>query len=102
MNLKTTFLLIIIAAVGAGAWYGIATRHIEEPASSTITFFEQSLTPARITRVEAVRGKEKLLTLEKIGNDWVLPGKWPCRQQEAEQMVALELLTGTPMETWKS
>jgi hypothetical protein len=89
MNLKTTFLLIVLAGAGVGAWYWVASRKIEEPSSATLTFLNQSLTPDRITRVEAKRGKETLFTLERVGNDWVLPGKWPCRQQEAEQIVAL-------------
>jgi Domain of unknown function (DUF4340) len=89
MNLKTTFLLILLAGAGAGGWYWLTTRKVEEPTSSTLTLFEQSLDPEKITRVEAVRGKETLYTLEKTGKDWVLPGKWPCRQQEADQLVEL-------------
>ena len=89
MNLKTTFLLIVLAGAGVGAWYWAATHKVEEPASATLTFLKTSLTPDRITSVEAKRGKETLFTLEKVGNDWVLPGKWPCRQQEADQIVAL-------------
>src|SRR5277367_2591858 len=89
MNLKTTILLIILTAAGAGGWFWLASRQLEEPTSSTLTFLEQALEPSKITRIEAVRGKETLYTLEKTGKDWVLPGKWPCRQQEADQIVEL-------------
>lgn len=56
-----------------------------------MTFLKQSLEPDKITRVEAIRGKETLYTLErnKTGKDWVLPGGWPGRQQEADQIVEL-------------
>ncbi len=90
MNLKTTFLLILLAAVGAGAWFGFAMRKAEQPTTSpTLTILEQTLTPSKITRIEATRGKETLFTLEKTDKDWSLPGKWPCRQQEVDQMIEL-------------
>ncbi|HZZ78164.1 MAG TPA: DUF4340 domain-containing protein [Gemmataceae bacterium] len=88
MNLKTTFLLILLAGAGVGGWYWTLSHKVEQPKSETLAFLE-AMKPGRITEVEATRGKESLYTLKKVGNDWVLPGKWPCRPQEAEQIVSL-------------
>lgn len=92
MNLKTTIFLIALAGAGVGTWLWLDSRQTEEPTSSTLAFFEQSFAPEKVTRVEAVRGKETLYTLERVGGDWMLPGKWPCRQLEADQIV--EMLCG--------
>lgn len=88
MNLKTTILLILLVGSGACAWIWFSRQKPEEPQSATATFLAKSLAAEKITRIEATRGEETRFVLEKVGNEWRLPGKWPARSQEAEQWLA--------------
>ncbi|MSQ96790.1 MAG: DUF4340 domain-containing protein, partial [Gemmataceae bacterium] len=88
MNLKTTIVLILLLGAGTGSWFWVTTRKIEESASPTATFLEQSVVATKVTRIETSRGKESRFVLEKTGADWHLPGSWPARKQETEQWLA--------------
>jgi Domain of unknown function (DUF4340) len=88
MNLKTTIFLIALLGAGAGVWFWFETRQTGDAASPTATFLEQSLVANKITRIEATRGKESRFILEKTGAAWYLPGTWPARPQETEQLIA--------------
>jgi len=87
MNLKTTFFLIVLLGAGVGGWYWLQTQKVEEPASPTLTFLKDSLDAKKIQRVEVLRGKDSRFVLERTGNEWSLPGKWPARTQESEQWI---------------
>jgi len=87
MNFKTTFLLIVLAGAGGGAWYWLEMRRPEEKSSATAEFLVTSLKPDKITRIEIARGKDSRVVLEKTADGWYLPGKWPARPQETEQWI---------------
>src|SRR5262245_32615806 len=92
MNLKTTLTLVILVAAGATAWFVIAARQPEETPSPTLAFLETELTPANLTRIEIVRGDRRVLLERNPGQQWSLPGNWPVRKPEVEQLV--NVLTG--------
>src|SRR5207249_3180052 len=85
MNLKTTIFLTLLLGAGAGGWVWFETRQPKETARPTADFLENSLDVAKVTRIEATRGTESQFVLERTGDEWHLPGKWPVRTQEVEQ-----------------
>ena len=53
----------------------------------TLSILQNEITDAKVTHLEVrVGGKE--FTLDR-GDDWTLPGKWPTRKHEAEELVHL-------------
>jgi hypothetical protein len=100
MNLKTTFLLILLVGAGAGgwAWLHYRTKPDEATASKTISYLQSDLAADKVKKVEVLRGgrvgvfsrtpEKTLFTLERTGQEWNLPGKWPVRRQETEQWLA--------------
>lgn len=99
MNLKTTLaLLILVVAGGAFFWLGplpslnVASTTPDPVGAGTLTILEEELEPAQLSRVE-IRHGDQLVHLERSPNgEWTLPGKWPTRKPEVEQL--LGLLTG--------
>jgi hypothetical protein len=100
MHWKSTLLLVALAA-GAGAWYfkgdDWAARVGLRPApaaaeSPSLAVLADKLTPAAVTRVEVPQPAGDPLVVEKAGAGWRLPGNWPLRGPEADELVGL--LTG--------
>lgn len=88
MNLKTTFLLVLLLAGGAGAfWYTNSRLAPATQKSATLNFLEKDLQPANLSRITLAKGKETRYTLERNGPEWSLPGKWPVRTQDVERLV---------------
>ena len=97
MHWKSTLLLVVLAA-GAGAWYfkgddwaarlGLreAPPAVESPSLAVLA---DKLTPAAVTRVEVPQPAGEPLVVEKAGAGWRLPGNWPLRGPEAEELVGL-------------
>jgi hypothetical protein len=98
MNLKTTLVLILLAAAGgAFLWFGptllpelgLAPQPADTAGAGTAPVLENSLTPDNLLRIE-VRKDDRQLVLERShGGEWNLPGHWPTRKPEVEQLVAL-------------
>lgn len=94
MNLKTTLFLVILVGGGAAAgWY----LHFQRPAapttaSKTIDFLEKELKPEALVRIELTRGKDSRFILQRADADWALPGRWPVRAQETQEL--LQTLAG--------
>src|SRR5437868_14539814 len=100
MNLKSTFVLLLLAGVG-GLWLwkgdewgprvGLASHGQAPPASQSLAALTENLTPEKITRIEITGDPSSALTLEKTEGEggWKLPGNWPLRQQEVADLVAL-------------
>jgi hypothetical protein len=84
MNLKTTFILAILVAVGAAAWLIWLAVPTRDSGGPTAQFLDNDLKPANLTRVEIVR--EVVLERSAAG-EWSLPGKWPVRADEALDLV---------------
>jgi hypothetical protein len=97
MSLKTTFLLILLVALGIvlalvgpslGPWLGLSPKADATASDDTQSVFKDQLTAANLTRIEVDKGAKKMV-LERSGNDWTLPGKWPTRKREVEDLVNL-------------
>src|SRR5437016_5625997 len=86
MNLKTTLILAVLLAVGALAWLLIPRPSSEDVSSPTVQFLEKELTPQELTRIE-INHDSRRVALDKSGDDWSLPGKWPVRSQEVKELV---------------
>jgi hypothetical protein len=89
MNLKTTFTLVLLAAAGAGFWFVLHQQQPEAKASATLEVLHNSITPEKVNRIEVVRGDSSLVLERTPGGTWSLPGAWPTRRQEVEELVSL-------------
>jgi hypothetical protein len=97
MNAKSTFLLVVLALLaGVWVWKGdqwapqrwVKPTHAEAAASPSAAILD-SLDPAALMRVEVVFPSGDPLVLERASTDlgWKLPGNWPPRKPEVEELV---------------
>jgi hypothetical protein len=96
MNLRTTLLLLVLAAGGAAYWFRDAvSARLGYTATAADTpdtlYILRRIRPDSITRVE-VNSDGKKLELVREGKTWSLPGGWPTRGPEVQELV--DLLTG--------
>ena len=113
MNLKTTLVLLILVAAGAvlvwplaTGWFGLSTPVAETETSPALAVLEKEMTPEQLQRIEVTQGSRKLVLERGPGGDWSLPGRWPTRKLEVQELVSLlsglhsrfapEPLTGHP------
>ncbi len=90
MNLKTTLLLAVLVAVGAGAaWYLNQSLTPTAAVSPTLEFLEKQLQPNGLTRIALAKGNDTRFVLERNGPEWSLPGKWPVRTPDVEHIVQI-------------
>src|SRR5216683_1854715 len=98
MNLKTTLVLLVLAAgacvlfLGTPAkWLGLAHEAPDPAGKGTLDLLENQLTAEAITRIEIKpRGAEHPVVLERgADGKWTAPGKWPTRKPEVEQLVSV-------------
>jgi hypothetical protein len=87
MNLKTTFFLLLLLVGGATGWYMLTARVPEAAASPTLEFLDKKLRPDTLTRIEIEPKGQPPVILEKTGQEWSLPGKWPVRSVEVKELV---------------
>ena len=85
MNLKTTLVLAVLAAVGGLAWLVLRILPARDAARPTVQFLEQDLKPENIKRIEITRGDRKVVL--DHAEEWSLPGKWPVRTSEVNELV---------------
>ena len=95
MNGKSTLALVVLAAL-AGVWLwqgdawapklGYKPRHEVAPTSPAAAILD-SLSPASLARVEVVYSSGDPLILERTDSGWRLPGNWPPRKPEVEELV---------------
>src|SRR5262249_23873984 len=97
MNWKSTLVLVILAgATGLWLWkgdewgpkVGLSPAHPEPPPSEAVRVLD-ALAPADMTRVEVAPGSGDPLVLERpdAKSAWKLPGNWPPRRNEVEELV---------------
>jgi hypothetical protein len=86
MNIKTTIVLLLLIALCGGAWLAVTLYTPAPVASETRTVLDSQLRPETITHIEIARGDRKVV-LDKGADGWSLPGKWPVRKPEVEQLV---------------
>ncbi len=100
MSLKTTLFLLLLVATGIvlaifgpslGSWLNLSPDSEAAGSDDTLAILKNELTKEKLTRIEVHEG-EKVVALERSGSDWTLPGKWPTRKREVEELI--NLLTG--------
>lgn len=84
MNWKTTLALLVLAAGGAGVWYGLTQQPAAGSDSESLKLLA-GVTDKSLTRIE-IDGDPKIV-LEKVNGDWTLPGNWPARKGEIDRLV---------------
>jgi len=87
MNLKTTILLAVLVVAGGVAWWQWSLHQPRQPRSESVAVLESELTTANLTRIEVTHGDRHVLLERKPGQEWTLPGQWPVRKPEVEQLV---------------
>ena len=88
MNLRTTVILVLLAAFGAGAWvYFDRAQKTTAESSAVVALLDKELTADKLTRIELSRKGQPTVTLEKANGVWTLPGKWPVRDREVDRLV---------------
>ncbi len=98
MNLKTTFILFVLAGAGVLLWwYGnLPLPPALDPAPRPVAVEEKgtreflhSLRPDKIQRLEIHAPSGTTELTYKADGQWHLPGNWPIRRHEVENLVAL-------------
>ena len=87
MNLRTTLILVLLAAVGSGYWYWSEHQKSAPESSAVVTLLDKDLTADKLTRIELSRKGQPDVVLDKSGGVWTLPGKWPVRDREVDKLV---------------
>jgi hypothetical protein len=96
MNFKTTLVLLVLVALGLGFWLVPGTgswlaltpsKPTASPDAGTLDVLQDELTPDKLNRIEVSFGQEHLVLERGSGNEWSLPGKWPTRKPEVEELV---------------
>ncbi len=98
MNYRTTLILLVfVALAGAGYYFGpkVVPNLPWAPAASSVggdssaTVIEKEITPEKVTGI-TLHSATNDLTLERgPGGEWSLPGKWPVRKPETDELVRL-------------
>src|SRR5436190_19363957 len=92
MRFITTFILALLTAGVVAGWAfrdKLAPRLGLVPATVAVSANDlNTITPDSLVRIEI----EPDVRLERQGSAWNLPGEWPARQAEVEQLVTV--LTG--------
>src|SRR5260370_986546 len=87
MNLKTMFVLAVLAIVGGLLWL-IVPWHRQAPTSSeSLSVLEQQLKPERLQRIEVIHSGRSVVFERGSTGEWTLPGHWPARQAEINRLV---------------
>ncbi|HEV3144144.1 MAG TPA: DUF4340 domain-containing protein, partial [Gemmataceae bacterium] len=98
MNFRTTIFLLILAAGGALAWWGLpkiaprlgfASRQVNSNGIGSLDDLDQKLTRESISRIEVKAGPEPVVLEKSQSGVLALPGQWPTRKQEADELVGL-------------
>ncbi|MBY0523462.1 MAG: DUF4340 domain-containing protein [Gemmataceae bacterium] len=95
MNLKTTLvLLVLVVAGGLLFWvgptlppqFGFLGRAVPTDNQGSLKVLEDDLAEGKVQRIEVTRDGRSVV-LERSGKKWVLPGQWPTRDPEVEELV---------------
>lgn len=98
MNLKTTLVLLVLAVAGgvlfqfgpaAAPYLGLGNPSAPVGNAGTLPILETELAANKLRRIE-VRHDDRTVVFERDADGgWSLPGKWPTRKQEVEELVTL-------------
>ena len=96
MNLRTTIiLLVLLVGGGAALWFGpelastagITPKPQDPNGAGSPGILKDELTRERMRAVEIRSGGENIVLEKGAGGVWALPGKWPTRKAEADELV---------------
>src|SRR5215204_5904761 len=86
MNVRTTVILGMLLLLLAGGWFAfwwLQPAPVESPTVALLT----SLDPKKIERVAVLKGDKTRVDLTNTGAGWKLPGNWPLRQSEVDELL---------------
>jgi hypothetical protein len=89
MNLKTTLVLLLLAIAGGGCWLVLLSTRTRGAQSETLAFLNNDLTADQLTRIDMTHGDNHVVLERDAAGQWALPGNWPARRPEVEQLVGL-------------
>jgi hypothetical protein len=89
MNFKTTIVLAVLVVVGGLVWLVYPSQRKHAAGSESLTILEKEIKPERLRRIEVIYPERSVVFERSPDGEWTLPGKWPTRQAEVEQLVNL-------------
>lgn len=98
MNLRTTLVLTLLLGLGALVWLagpwagrtvGVLPKPVDPAGAGSPLVLNQKLTRGTLQKIEVYNGGEPVVLERGGAGDWALPGKWPTRKREAEELVGL-------------
>ncbi len=98
MNFKTTLALVVFVLAGGVLFWlgpdmsrrlGLVPEPVDAGGAGTVAVLAKDLTPAKLTRIEVKRGDRHVVLDGGAGREWALPGRWPVRQEQAQNVVDL-------------
>src|SRR5260370_24663490 len=98
MNYKTTLVLLALVAGGGAAHWLVPDRFSGlrqapgQPAASdagTLDTVRDELTSEKLERIEVQHGQRRVVLERGADGEWTLPGKWPARKAEMDDLVRL-------------
>jgi len=96
MNFKTTIVLLVLASAGGlllffgpglFSWLALTPQKPATGDAGTLGVLEADFTPDRLTRIEVHHGADEVVLERSPGGEWSLPGKWPTRKPEVDDLV---------------
>src|SRR5439155_9141421 len=66
-----------------------AAAHLRTADAGTLRTLQEQLTPEKIERIDIQHGQRPVVLERGASGDWTLPGKWPARKAEAEELIHL-------------
>src|SRR5690349_14657732 len=98
MNYKTTLVLVALVAAGGAVywlgsdlspWLGLAPHELRGSDAGTLRTLQEKLTPEKLERIDVQHGQRLVVLEHGADGEWTLPGKWPARKAEVEELVRL-------------
>jgi Domain of unknown function (DUF4340) len=98
MNVKTTLVLLILVAAGAGltllgpsatGWLHLSATPTSAADAGTLAVLKTELRPDKLTHIEVTHGDQHVVLDRRPAAEWTLPGHWPARQPEVDGLVHL-------------
>jgi hypothetical protein len=97
MNFKTTLVLLVLVAMGAAVWFAPtliprlapATSQPSIESSQGLPIVLRDLTADQIQRVRIQHGNREIDLKKAKNGDWMLPGDWPARKKEVDELLNL-------------
>jgi hypothetical protein len=87
MSFKTTIALMLLTVCGGAFWYFSDRRESVREASQAQAVLREW--NDGLDRIEIGRGDHRLILKRTPGGEWSMPGHWPIRKQEVDELLNL-------------